>query len=772
MGTIVLVGLMGTGKSTVGRLLAARLGLPLVDSDSVIAERTGATVRELWEQGGEAAYRRLESQIVLDALATPEPAVVAAPGGVVLDPAVRQALGRAFVVWLRAEPQLVAARVGHGDHRPLLGADPATVLSQMAGERASLYASVADLIVDVDDLSPEQVADAVIEQYESRTHWTNRTGPHMLKPQDNTKRETRRLDGLWEFRTDPGELGRAERWWSAPLTESQPMPVPASYNDIPVDREVHDHVGEVWYQSSVTIPRGWFGQRIVLRFDAACHRATVWLDDTEVVSHEGGYTPFEADLTDLVGPGTEHRITVAVDNRLSWQTIPPGVVFPKSNGKLLQTYYHDFYNYAGLHRSVWLYATPRAHISDVTVVTDRDGTTGVVRCQVDHSGNDGTTARVRLVDTDGTVVAEASGESTELRVPDARLWKPGAAYLYDLRVELVDGSSEVVDEYRVAVGIRTVRIDGYRFLINDEPFYFRGFGMHEDHNVRGKGHDNAEMVHDFALLDWIGANSFRTSHYPYAEEILDYADRHGIVVIDETAAVGLNLKIGGGLFRSANQSTFSDETIDSRTQEVHAQAIRELIARDKNHPSVVLWSIANEPESDTQESHDYFAPLFSLARELDPTRPVGFVNVLLAPPETCLVTELADVVMINRYYGWYLGFDLDEAEKGLEDELHRWVAKHRKPILVTEYGADTVAGLRSAVSNPWTEEYQADLLDMYHRVFDRVDEVVGEHVWNFADFATSDSIIRVEGNKKGVFTRGRKPKLSAHRLRDRWRSAK
>ena len=109
--------------------------------------------------------------------------------------------------------------------------------------------------------------------------------------------------------------------------------------------------------------------------------------------------------------------------------------------------------------------------------------------------------------------------------------------------------------------------------------------MHEDHPVRGKGHDAASMVHDFALLDWLGANSFRTSHYPYAEEVLDHADRLGIVVIDETAAVGLNLGVGGGMFLGGDRVTFSDDTVNDATQDVHRQAIRELIARDKNHPS-------------------------------------------------------------------------------------------------------------------------------------------------------------------------------------------
>ena len=592
----------------------------------------------------------------------------------------------------------------------------------------------------------------------------------MQRPQDNPAREARCLDGLWDFRTDPTGVGRGERWFAGPLTDARLIPVPGSYNDVLLDKTVHDHVGDVWYQRTVVIPSGWADRRVVLRFDAACHRATVWFDAEQVATHEGGYTPFEADVTDLARPGEEHRITVAVDNQLSWQTLPPGIVFPKADGGKVQHYYHDFFNYAGLHRSVWLSAIPVAHIDDVTVLTQRDGATGIVRATVDVAGETSATVHLQLRDEAGTLVAEADGADAELRVADAHLWQPGAAYLYDLRVELVDGD-EVLDRYSLPVGIRTIRVEGHQFLINDEPFYFRGFGMHEDHEVRGKGHDAASMVHDFALLDWVGANSFRTSHYPYAEEILDHADRLGIVVIDETAAVGLNLGVGGGFFSGGDRVTFSDDTVNAETQEVHEQALRELVARDKNHPSVVLWCVANEPESHTPESRDYFAPLFDLTRELDPTRPVGFVNILLSPPDLCLVTELADVVMVNRYYGWYLGFDLAEAERGLEEELRAWAAKHEKPILVTEYGADTIAGLHSAEANPWSEEYQADLLDTYHRVFDRIPEVVGEHVWNFADFMTTQTVTRVEGNKKGVFTRDRKPKLAAHHLRSRWRSS-
>jgi beta-glucuronidase len=130
-----------------------------------------------------------------------------------------------------------------------------------------------------------------------------------------------------------------------------------------------------------------------------------------------------------------------------------------------------------------------------------------------------------------------------------------------------------------------VRIDGPRFLINEEPFYFRGFGKHEDAAVRGKAHDNAFMVHDFALLEWPGANSFRTSHYPYAEEVLEYADRHGIVVIDETPAVGINSGLAAGAFGAEPHTTFSEDTINASPGDPRADRPRQepLVRRALDH---------------------------------------------------------------------------------------------------------------------------------------------------------------------------------------------
>jgi beta-glucuronidase len=561
--------------------------------------------------------------------------------------------------------------------------------------------------------------------------------------------------------------GRSARWFSQPLPESGQMVVPASFNDIAANATVRDYFGDIWYQTSVWVPLGWQGRRIVLHFESATHRATVWVNDVEVVSHEGGYTPFEADITDHVAPGQEVRITALINNTLHWQSIPPGVIEDTPAGKR-QRYWHDFFNYAGIHRSVWLYATDPAHITDVTITTDLDGANGVINYTVDAEDGDDLEIKVILRDAEGTEVTTDTGPSGTLNVPSVHKWAPGDGYLYDLEIQLLRGDS-IMDSYHQSVGVRTVKVDGIRFVINGEPFYFTGFGKHEDLPVIGKGHNDAYLVHDFELLKWIGANSFRTSHYPYAEDVLDYADRQGIVIIDETAAVGLNMGLGGGIFGGQGYQTFSPETANSATREVHAQAIRELIARDKNHPSVVLWSIANEPESDTEEAEKYFQPLFDVARQADPTRPIGFVNVMLAPHGKCRVSQFGDVLMLNRYYGWYVNTgDLEAAELAWEEELKAW-AGDGKPIIITEYGADTYPGLHTLVGEPWTEEYQVEYLDMNHRVFDRIDAVVGEQVWNFADFTTTSGIMRVGGNKKGVFTRDRQPKAAAYALRRRWR---
>ena len=587
----------------------------------------------------------------------------------------------------------------------------------------------------------------------------------MLRTRRSPSRTVHNLDGVWDLQVDSANVGIEESWFAQNLANPRPMPVPASYNDVTTDNELRDHVGWVWYQRLVYAPRLAADDRLFVRFGSATHSARVWVNGTEVAGHVGGYLPFEADITELVSAGERFRLTVAVDNRLSWQTIPPGFVLADALGRDHQHYLHDFYNYAGLHRSVELYTRPAVAVTDVTIVTTIDGTTGVVNYTVEAEGV--SEVRVRVLDASDDEVASATGARGRIEVPHAQLWAPGDGYLYTLEI------CADADVYPQPFGIRTVEIKDKKFLINGKEFYFRGYGRHEDNLVRGKGHDDVMMVHDFELMKWQGANSFRTSHYPYAEEVMDFADREGVVVIDETAAVGLNTALwgGGGLMGGVGlPPTFSPGTINDTTRDVHQAHIRELIARDKNHPCVAVWSIANEPDSGADGAREYFAPLIQAARDADPTRPVGYVNVGYATPDKERVADLCDLVMLNRYYGWYSeNNNLPLAEKNLRDEIDGWielVPDH--PIIFTEYGPDTLGGLRDFHAWPWSEDYQVAFFEAYHRVFDDYPQVVGEQMWNFADFQTNAGIIRVDGNKKGMFTRDRKPKAAAFAVRERW----
>jgi beta-glucuronidase len=589
---------------------------------------------------------------------------------------------------------------------------------------------------------------------------------NMLLPIDSSTRETKSLNGLWRFAPETPDL---QKPWSSTLPGDVECPVPASYNDLFVEKSLRNHVGKVWYQRNVRVPRGWKDQRYFVRVDSATHAGEIYVNDKLVIKHIGGYMPFEADLTDLVAPGEEARITIGVDNTLSHETIPPGELITDEVGTVKQKYWHDFFNFAGLARSVRLCSVPKVRVEDITVTTDLNGTTGIVHYDIVTAGTPDK-VEVTLIDEEGAEVATSTkGPTGSFEVANAHLWQPGAAYLYNLRIRL-SGRASLEDEYILPIGIRTIRVSGLEILINEKPFYFKGFGRHEDTPVKGKGHDDAWMVHDFELMKWCGANSFRTSHYPYAEEVLSYADRHGWVVINETPAVGLNVSVDGGIFgETAKRKTFGEDFATSKTQAAHKDAIRELIQRDKNHPSVVMWCITNEPDSSCPGAREYFEPLVKFAREADPTRPLTYTNIMLVKPEDDLIADLFDVIGLNRYYGWYVDTgDLVSAERHLEDELRRFESKYQRPLLMLEYGSDTVSGLHSVSGIPWSEEYQGQMYDMFHRVFDRVESMRGEQVWNFADFDTGPGIFRVDGNKKGAFTRERKPKMGAHTLRRRW----
>merc|ERR1719234_1051929 len=601
----------------------------------------------------------------------------------------------------------------------------------------------------------------------------------ILFPRDSGSRESKSLDGLWKFKLSPKDdpdIGFRESWYSAPLQGDDVllMPVPSSYNDITTDSAVRDFLGWAWYDHHFYAPPGWQNKRVVLRFGSVHYTAVVFLNGVEVGGHSGGHMAFEMEVTgSLHWSLQQNRLTVAVNNTLTLDTVPQGMYVWQEESDMYPAGYStldtsfDFFNYAGIHRSVLLYTTPEeAHISDIwfnTEVAD-DRPNATVSFRVSYEGP----VEFCLVCLKGSgpdLCLEGGLCEGSLDVLEPDLWWPflmsaTPGVMHNLEVSIGwgvnEGGMENVkwDTYNQPVGLRQVAFTSTSLLINHEPFYFHGVARHEDSNVRGKGFDLPLAVRDQNLMEWLGANSFRTSHYPYSEEILDLADQRGIVVISECAAVSLNY--------------FGQQLLEN-----HKQAITELVARDKNHPSVVMWSIANEPVSFVPSAGDYFAEVAAHTRALDSSRPITVAQ--LGYPSDYLLDLAAphvDIISLNKYFGWYTDHGhLELIHRQMLGDLRKWREAHGKPILVTEYGADTVAGLHTLPSVSFSEEFQDDFMREYFRAFDDAKAegwFIGEMVWNFADFMTKQEARRVAGNKKGVFTRERQPKRSAHLLRERY----
>ena len=583
----------------------------------------------------------------------------------------------------------------------------------------------------------------------------------MLYPIQNEFRNLLDLSGIWDFKTDPDEIGE-KNGWATGLEGARPMAVPGSWNEQYAD--LFNYTDRGWYLRRTYFPSSWQGQRIFIRVGSANYSGTVYINGVRAGAHEGGHLPFAFDISALVRWNQPNVVAISVENYLLQDRVPAG-----GAGNLGISGFpgvpYDFFPFAGLHRPVVLFSAPQHAIEDVSVVTSINGQDGQVRVAVKMNGGN-SSGRLVLSGADQKVESVISfvggaGEGT-LVVPSARLWSDQDPYLYDLDI------FSPGDHYSLKIGIRTVAVVGGQILLNGRPVQMNGFGRHEDFIASGKGLNLPLMVKDYQLMRWTGANSYRTSHYPYSEEEMQLADREGFLIIDEIPAVSLQFE--------------NKELIPVHLQGC-LKAIDELVSRDKNHPSVVIWSVANEPipqdirmrfggwkpaPGTDDDGKAFLDSLVRHARELDPTRLVTVVGVMGGPYEWL---ASSDVICINRYFGWYVdGGELDKGLARIGAELDGLWRLFQRPVIVTEFGADSVAGMHGQPAVMFSEEYQADLIRGYLEAASRRDFVAGMQVWNFADFAAVQGINRVGGmNLKGVFTRSRQPKMAAQVLREFWK---
>lgn len=346
-----------------------------------------------------------------------------------------------------------------------------------------------------------------------------RLPPHtrgLLYPQDSETRELHTLDGIWKMvkasSARPKE-GYQQKWYEKGIIHSGrkvlSMAVPASYNDITVSQSLRYHVGAVWYERNFFVPGSWGRRRRTwLRFGSVHYKAEVWINGEPAMSHNSGSLPFEMEVGNYVNFGATNRLTVMCDNRQGGYTIPQGNNHEAEGNRTKERYTFEMYN-AGIYRSVHLYSTPRIYISDIDVDTEYFSSEqlGVVRYRLfldgDFYGKSRNRAyyiHVQLQNQESQVVAAQINRHPfrgSLQVHNVRAWwpflmNPQPGYLYRLQVELHKGAykgeesidDEILDIYRLPVGIRSLMWSNDSLLLNGKNLYLRGFGRHEDFEVR------------------------------------------------------------------------------------------------------------------------------------------------------------------------------------------------------------------------------------------------------------------------------------------------
>lgn len=544
------------------------------------------------------------------------------------------------------------------------------------------------------------------------------------------------LAGLWDFAflgaADPREVAVGT------IKFDDVMAVPMCFDATP---RYAGQRGLAAYRRRVKLEGG---ARYRLTLDGVHHWGRVVLarkqESAILREHIGGFTRFHADFQ--AAEAGEYDLVILVDNRLDWARCP------------LHLDYFDWYNYGGISRGVWLTRLPETAIDRVWITT-RDPKARRVHVRVEWSGQAQENLPLALAVNGRPVLAEqVSGDSgsfeRDLELPGLGLWSPGSPALHELTVRLG------ADEVRETFGIRQVRVEGEKILINDEPVRLWGFNRHESHPQFGHAVPPALMASDLQQIRDMGGNFVRGSHYPQDTRFLEMCDRAGVCVWNESI----------GWQQTAQHLT------DPKFLEAQLVNIEEMIAAAYNRPSVILWGLLNESESHVAAARAGYERLIRRIRELDSSRPVTYAT---CHPQEDLGLDLCDVVSVNLYPGWYytsienMGNDLAYVAKVLDSR-----GAAGKPLILSEIGAGAIYGCRDTHEMQWSEQYQAKLLREAIGFVGKHPRWSGIAIWQFCDVRTEEIPQRIVGrprgfNNKGVVDEYRRPKMAYEAVKEAFR---
>ena len=475
---------------------------------------------------------------------------------------------------------------------------------------------------------------------------------------------------------------------------------------------------------------------LLLRFGGVSHTADVALDGVPLGHHYDAFTGFRFAVPDV--KAGEHTLIVRVDNS-----------FSKASTLHIP---NDYYSYGGITRPVAVETIPGVYLDRMVFSAEPDGSTWNAHVTVTVRAVKDSPACMVTVSVAGAA-AEApvpvlkAGEQAEtevtLRCESVIPWRPLDAHLYPLRAVLSTAEGPI-DDLIDRVGFRTVKVEGERILINDEPVYIKGFCRHEDYGDQGCAVSVNSMMEDLQLMLDMGCNSVRTSHYPNDPRFLDLCDELGFLVWEESHARA----IPGSIMREP----LFREQIDTST--------REMVLQHAGHPCIYTWGILNECESETPFGRELYGHLIDLLHSLDATRPVTFASCRFFT-DVCM--DLVDICSFNIYPLWYHDEEPGPYARRLIDWMEG-VGAAGKPILFSEFGAGGIYGYHDPLYRAkWSEERQAEILGRQLKELGELGRISGTYIWQLADVRVSEewAMNRPKSmNNKGVVDLWRRPKLS------------
>lgn len=533
--------------------------------------------------------------------------------------------------------------------------------------------------------------------------------------------DTELLDGPWNYAVDQYDTALRAKWYEEPLHDEEGRQVPWDFDfeswptmDLPASWNVVDE-RLFYYESSVVFTRTFRYEnrgetRVLLRFGAVQYGVAVILNRVPVGYHRGGSTPFVVDVTDSIT--RNNRIVLVVENNRRSDRIP-----------MTNT---DWFNYGGVHRSIELLRLPAVAIRDHVVALVPGSGYKEISCRIeltDRAAGGEVVVRIpRLKVEERIPVVDGIAETTLSASPE--LWSPEAPVLYEVVVEY--GTDRVYDR----IGFREITRSGNEIRLNGTPLFLRGVSIHEESVRFGRSLLEAEVRENLAIAKRLGCNFVRLAHYPHAEQTARIADEIGMMLWEE---IPVYWAIDFG-----NERTYADAE----------NQLSELIRRDRNRASVVIWSVGNE-NPDTDERFRFMSSLVRRARSLDPTRLVS-AACLVDRVEYRIADRLAselDVIGINEYLGWY---DPDFSKL---DELFRNSTPDR-PVIITEFGAGAPAGRHGTRDEMFTEEFQERVYREQIRVISETPYVQGMSPWILYDFRTPRRMNRFQRgyNRKGLLS--------------------